>query len=371
MSQYPDRLRQRMVQKLTQPGAMSTPSLAAEVGVPQATLSRWVREFGSVAAVSMMQNGRRADEWTAAAKLRAVMEYEGLDEQQRGEYLRGKGLHSTQVENWKQEMLRVLGGKGKVGRKADPQLKEIKALRSELKRKEKALAETAALLVLKKSSSDLGGQRRRKISEQDRRQAIELVEQSVNDGARRAKACELLGISVRTLYRWNAGTELADQRRGPKGKPQNALSDQEKGLITAVANSPAFRDLSPAQIVPILADSGVYLASEATFYRVLREGKLLAHRGRSRPRRHSRPASLQTQGPNQVWMWDITYLRSSVRGRFYYLYLVVDLWSRKIMGWEVMRRNRRSWPASSSRRRVGLMRYSAISWCCIPTTAGR
>lgn len=157
----------------------------------------------------------------------------------------------------------------------------------------------------------------------------------MNDGARRAKACELLGISVRTLYRWNAGTELADQRRGPQGKPQNALSDQEKGLITAVANSPAFRDLSPAQIVPILADSGVYLASEATFYRVLREGKLLAHRGRSRPRRHSRPASLQAQGPNQVWMWDITYLRSSVRGRFYYLYLVVDLWSRRIMGWEV------------------------------------
>ena len=84
------------------------------------------------------------------------MEYEGLDEQQRGEYLRGKGLHSTQVESWKQEMLRVLGGKGKVGRKADPQLKEIKALRSELKRKEKALAETAALLVLKKNSSDPG-----------------------------------------------------------------------------------------------------------------------------------------------------------------------------------------------------------------------
>ena len=107
----------------------------------QATLSRWVREFGSVGAVSMMQNGRRADEWTAAAKLRAVMEYEGLDEQQRGEYLRGKG---------------------KVGRKADPQLKEIKALRSELKRKEKALAETAALLVLKKKLKRSGGTTRTK-----------------------------------------------------------------------------------------------------------------------------------------------------------------------------------------------------------------
>ena len=90
----------------------------------------------------------------------------------------------------------------------------------------------------------------------------------------------LLGISVRTLYRWNAGTELADQRRGPPGKPQNALSDQENGLITAVANSPAFRDLSPPQIVPILADSGVYLASEAPFCHGLREGKLLASRAK-------------------------------------------------------------------------------------------
>ena len=193
----------------------------------------------------------------------------------------------------------------------------------------------------------------------------------MNDGARRAKACELLGISVRTLYRWNTGTELADQRRGPQGKPQNALSDQEKGLITAAANSSAFRDLSPAQIVPILADSGVYLASEATFYRVLREGKLLAHRGRSRPRRHSRPASLQAQGPNQVWMWDITYLRSSVRGRFYYLYLVVDLWSRRIMGWEVHEEESAQLASELITKACWAHEVQRISWCCIPTTAGR
>ena len=79
----------------------------------------------------------------------------------------------------------------------------------------------------------------------------------------------------------------------------------------------------------------MYLASESTFYRILREEKLLSHRGRARaPRRH-RPNEQVATGPNQVWSWDITYLRSPVRGWFYYLYLAVDIFSRKIVGWAV------------------------------------
>jgi len=88
-------------------------------------------------------------------------------------------------------------------------------------------------------------------------------------------------------------------------------------------------------MVPILADAGIYLASESTIYRILREEKLLEHRGKSAAARHHRPKEYMATGPNQVWSWDITYLRSSVRGRFYYLYLVVDVWSRKIVGWAV------------------------------------
>jgi len=101
----------------------------------------------------------------------------------------------------------------------------------------------------------------------------------------------------------------------------------------AVANSPLIRDLPPSQIVPTLADAGVYLASEATFYRLLRQNRLLAHRGRARPRTHGRPSERIADGPNQIWSWDITYLKSPLRGQFYYLYLVVDVWSRKIVGW--------------------------------------
>jgi transposase InsO family protein len=154
-------------------------------------------------------------------------------------------------------------------------------------------------------------------------------------GARRHKACEVLGISIRTLQRWKEKPGKGDQRQGPNSKPANSLSEAEKMLVVSVANSPLYRDLSPSQIVPILADSGVYIASEASFYRILREQKLLSHRGASRPARHSRPKEYVATKPNQVWSWDITYLRSSVRGEFYYLYLVVDIFSRMIVGWAV------------------------------------
>jgi putative transposase len=170
---------------------------------------------------------------------------------------------------------------------------------------------------------------------EDRLKAVELIREAVGCGARRVAAARTLGISMRTLQRWEAQGCREDQRRGPQGVAGNALSEAERALVIAVASSPTFRDLPPSQIVPILADSGVYVASEASFYRILREGKMLVHRGRARARRHSRPTEHTADGPKQVWSWDITYLRSPIRGIFYYLYLVVDVWSRKIVGWKV------------------------------------
>lgn len=99
-----------------------------------------------------------------------------------------------------------------------------------------------------------------------------------------------------------------------------------------VACSARFRDLSPKQIVPLLADDGTYLASESTFYRILHTEGRLAHRGRAKPPTHRRPDELVATGPNQVWCWDITYLPSAVRGKFFYCYTIIDLFSRKIVG---------------------------------------
>ncbi len=97
-------------------------------------------------------------------------------------------------------------------------------------------------------------------------------------------------------------------------------------------NGPDYCDLSPKQIVPALADAGRYLASESTIYRLLRERRMIEHRGHARPPRCSRPDELVAEGPNQVWSWDITYLQSPVRGQFFFLYLIIDVFSRKVVG---------------------------------------
>ena len=86
--------------------------------------------------------------------------------------------------------------------------------------------------------------------------------------------------------------------------------------------------------MPRLADRGQYVASEASFYRVLRAERCVRHRERSRPPRR-RPRALVACTRNRVWTWDITYLPSRVRGRFFHLYVMVDVWSRMIVGWSV------------------------------------
>ncbi len=157
----------------------------------------------------------------------------------------------------------------------------------------------------------------------------------MRNGARLWKACEVIGITVRTYERWGRDGKRGDGRHGPRSAPANCLSEEEKEQIVAIATSRELRELAPCQIVPILAERGIYVASESSFYRVLRERKLLTHRERSRPRQTSRAAQHISTGPNQVWSWDITYLRSALRGQYYFLYLVVDVWSRKIVAWEV------------------------------------
>ncbi len=101
------------------------------------------------------------------------------------------------------------------------------------------------------------------------------------------------------------------------------------------ATSNEYMDKTPWEIVPSLADKGKYVASESTFYRILREEKMLAHRGRSAPRTNTPPAPLMATTPNQVWSWDITYLTSPIKGKFYFLYMMMDIFSRKIVGWDV------------------------------------
>jgi len=163
---------------------------------------------------------------------------------------------------------------------------------------------------------------------------IELVDEAVAGGASREAACEVLGLAARSLERWRGG-DLDDERRGPKTAPANKLTAKERELVLKVLNEPAHRDLSPNQIVPKLADEQRYVASESTMYRILREEDLLKHRGVMKAPQRRPPREHVAVGPNQVWSWDITYLKSPVRGVFFYLYMIVDVWSRKVVGWQV------------------------------------
>ena len=169
-------------------------------------------------------------------------------------------------------------------------------------------------------------------------------------------ACRELGISQRTLQRWRSAKEPLEDGRlhAKRPAPHNKLSEDEVKAILAIVSLPEFQSLPPTQIVPYLADRGIYLASESTFYRILREHNMQHHRGRSK-KPSIRPVSTHcATGPNQVWMWDITWLRGPARGLYYYLYVILDLYSRKIIAWDV-------WEEESAENASILVRRGILS----------
>lgn len=174
---------------------------------------------------------------------------------------------------------------------------------------------------------------------EDRQTMVRHITAAHAAGARLRPACEVAGISLRSFERWQAddGRVLGDQRpEAERPTPAHALTDEERARVLAVANDPRFAALPPARIVPMLADEGVYIASESSFQRILRAHGQSQHRGRSRAPQPSRaPTTHVATGPGQVWCWDMTYLPARVQGQWFHLYLILDLYSRKVVGWEI------------------------------------
>lgn len=174
---------------------------------------------------------------------------------------------------------------------------------------------------------------------EDRRSLAQDIKEARNAGARLEQVCDVAGIDARTLQRWNAHAGLTKGDGRPaamRPTPGHALSADERARLLSVANEARFCAVPPARIVPMLADEGVYLASESTFARVLRAHGQTAHRGRAKAPRARRPPTTHiASAVSQVWCWDMTYLPATVVGRWFHLYLILDLYSRKIVGWEV------------------------------------
>lgn len=183
-----------------------------------------------------------------------------------------------------------------------------------------------------------------------------------------------MGIDARTYRRWTLHGEVKTDGRphARRPEPRNRLSEKERQEILETCHQPEFASLPPSQIVPRLADEGKYLASESTFYRTLRAADEQHHRGRSQPpRRHHEPTSYCAMGPCEVWSWDITYLAGPVRGLFYFLYLILDIYSRKIVGWEVHDREAAAYASELVTRAALAEGRVDTPWCSMQTTAAR
>ena len=185
----------------------------------------------------------------------------------------------------------------------------------------------------------LGG-RGRLTSAAHRRKAIELIGEAHAAGAGLVSACAEIGICLRTLKRWRKAfqgdCDGHDRRKGSPRLVLHRLSEEERQRILLTCNQPEYASLPPGQIVPALADQGLYIGSESSFYRVLHAHGQVNRRGRARPQQEPRAVPrLRAAAANQVWSWDITYLPTTVRGIWLYLYLVIDVWSRKVVAWDV------------------------------------
>lgn len=202
-----------------------------------------------------------------------------MNETELAEYACKKGLYVEQIKAWKNACLNANGGIVKEAARLNRELKdsekELRKLEKELQRKEKALAEAAALLVLlKKANAIWGGSRGRMISASDRENAVKLIEEAMDQGASRSKACERLGIPERTFYRWknlkvNTGSYEDTRSAADHSRPANRIPKK----VIDICNDPEYASMPPCEIVPALADKGIYIASESTFYRILKEEK--------------------------------------------------------------------------------------------------
>ena len=179
---------------------------------------------------------------------------------------------------------------------------------------------------------------------------LSLIDEAVSSGARLSAACRLVGLSARTIQRWKSRPDGDDLRKGPSGRPVNALTPEETAQVISVMTSSRYAALSPKQLVPALADEGLYLASESTMYRLRRQLGLKCTRPLVRSDVTRANAVHRATRPNQVWSWDISYLPTTVRGCFLYLYLIMDVWSRRVVGWDVCERESTDYSAALIQR---------------------
>ena len=320
---YPIEMKKAVIRKVLM-GGKPHHEIARDAGIGRSTLTYWLKHYKKGGNMNLTQKERRPQDWTAEERINALMATGAMSEGDRVSWCRKRGVFAHHLEQWKKDVISLLTTNKAPGKSKDAirLKKENTALKKELNRKDKALAELAALLVLKKKPTLFGGAQGRLISKDDKKEALELIQEACEAGARKHLAANLLGLPIRTVQRWEKHG-FDDHRKGSRAVPGNKISKTEREQIIDVLTSSEFGDFNPNQIVPKLADQGVYLSSEATMYRILRDLNMNKHRLASQAASRKRPEAYIATGPNQVWSWDVTYLPTRVKGRFFYLYMIM------------------------------------------------
>ncbi len=355
MTIYPDEQQTSLIERMLPPQNANVPQLSKETGIPKDTLYGGRHQARRARGLSPTPAGG-GERWSAEEQFAMVVETAVLSEAERGEYCRQRGLYPEPLQAWRRTCEQANAGKvPRPKHDAQADQRRIQELERELRRQEKALAEAAALLVLrKKAEASLKAGRGRMSSTPDRQQAVELIDEARQAGARLEPACQELGIDARTDQRWTRGDGIkADARPDAvRPMPANQRSPEERAQVLAIGHEPGYASLPPSQSVPRLADQGQYVASESTF-RILHQADEQHHRGRRRPPRPAgEPPRWCARAPCEVWTWDSSWLPGPVKGLFFYLYLIIDLYSRQIVGWEVDERESADNAAEVVRRAV-------------------
>ncbi|WP_240611745.1 IS3 family transposase [Acidiferrobacter sp. SPIII_3] len=340
MMRYAKERKESVIRKMLATPDLSIPELARETGISCWTLYDWRKTIRPKEAADM-PGGRPPVKRQAAQKLTVVVETAGLNEAELGEYCRRHGLYPEEVKAWRTDACQALEG-GSISTKAHREAlmaeqRQRKVLERELARKDKALAETAALLALRKKAAAIWGTRR--THDQHPRSPSRRYADSRGRSRRGPQAGRLQRAWYYTsdlgALDADGGRGLRPAAAGASARTPNRLSEAERAEALRVVNEPRFASLPPTQIVPRLADEGRYIASESTLYRLLRAANQLAHRGRAKTP-DTRPIPRhRARGANTLWCWDISYLPGPVSGQFFFLYLVLDIYSRKIVAHEV------------------------------------
>ena len=280
MRRYSEAVRADLRWRMTPPQRQSVARISKELGIHVMTLHSWCKcwqhQGEVVPATQKVPEG-----WGTTDKFTVVMETAGLNTTESSSYCRERGLFPEQVDRWcqaaqdanVQPLLTMSDQKDLQNRHQDDQ-REIKRLQQELRRKDKALAEAAALLIASKIDLGLLGRGRGGLSAAaDRRRALEILDAAVAAGARACELARLLGVGLTMLQRWRR--QFKSDRGGTDGRQvshchvAHRLSGEERQRVLLTRNQPQFAALPPGQIVPILADRGLYIGSERSFYRVL------------------------------------------------------------------------------------------------------